>query len=1258
MLGFQCDMEGCPNTVAQTLGGVQMWHDERTWPGLFKISGEPIPGPNDEVTIDDDRHVVVDRDTAKIRKLVIKGALTILPPIRKDSYCQSNGNDVCPINKPCRKEQNPSMLTCKEYEVSWGNATANGAEGDMCAAGWKDCANHTSSITLKAHAIEVHGALNIGTSRHFPIRAKVNVQLHGPGSCPPTNPGCGEGSGWPGITMRNGIDLNNKLIGVIGEMNMHGVTPKCAFPQLAQTANPTDTAITVLCAEAAREWGVGDVIEVTASDYPSAANQNTTKAEIRTIAGVQADGNRVRIDLDQPLKHRHYSGLVLVGNQEVPFRSHVALVSRNVKFYSEESAGFVEGKGGVDHGAQITVLDNEGGSKIGVGAFSGIMFKDTGKHAYQRPSLYFFGGYPRDFSKSFVHGCSFLYGGFEGIKINGPANIKITKNYVSRMYGAAVHVFMGKDIVIEDNLGSTMWRHPDEAVRAYGHVYWPRALFQVYQSISDTTATHNKDHQVKSLKRNIATGAWDSGFILRAPLCGATATATAEQNRLPTAAEDANVAYGNLIGFHIKRSCMQDGGGPGACKHRQCVLFQHATAWKNSHAGVIWYDMPSSLKLKHITTSDNHIGVTGHFHRQQGDMDLQWSLEYSTILGTTDISDCTASLHGKSARFKDHYNTTASSVAGNAFRHIGIMTPIITNRGFSCEDGPNIPDGVCQFFKSSIPDRQCAMPWDQRYGIRGSRYAKYSVETLKIGFFHHKAETYTPPGGSVATPVGRCSRNSIAITYNPTGRDYNPSVSFRGVTWVGYNRASIRRRGRRLGEDPRWNAEEVSPLQKFRDDSDPKNVWKKLDRYLQEREVSKRFLAENTPSTDGRFYLSYFGGAGEDRSCSLGSQCDGMFHFWLEDLDGTLTGKNVASGRASVLPEVSALTVQSKCTDPARGSYVCENLQMALLNWESNDHDCCGWDRRELGNFAITRKSDSRTTISKHMYDDVACPRGCEFGNSFYPMAVAVNDGYTLIIPSSMPQKQKLHFFSSDATEFVVVKLYFSSPLKVRPYINGEVITELSVGGDLLSKQVPITAFGADAACTKASPCADGLVLKSETLLPHGAHVQNPQEKYFTIVLRGNCGSVPHTYGAASPKGAVSTNSWNCVKQGFFLQTVAVVQIDMKISMDINAWEQAAETNKLNFRTSIATLLGIDIGRIKIVQVTAGSVNIKYDLEEDKPVLAADEVEDKPQESLGSKAPLANVPAEMMLADAQASGMNLRPSPSYIKCSPSSQDFM
>jgi len=1340
-IAFQCPVEGCPIAPAQTSATAQLWHNPDTWP-----DGK-VPEPNSVVTVDEFKSVILTAETAPVRRLTVLGKLTFMPPLLQNDYCMdgSSGNFHCPVEKPCRKNDSPSMLTCREYETFFNstnrmnNFFPDSGIKDMCADGWTDCANHTTVQTLRVHTIQLHGQLFVG-SKPYPYMGNAEILMHGPESCPPLNEECrqiyGEhGEGWPGITMRNGIDMNNKVIGVLGELQMHGKPLSCPWTTLAKTANPTDNHIFVDCLAAATEWKVGMEIEITPSEYPYSAPEIKTQAEVLRITSlsVVTDGmtfenqQAVRIGVETLVKKRHFAGKIQAGNEQIWFKAHVALLDRNVKIQSAETVDYKDNSNsklreqGYDHdfnhGAGVTVIDNEDGSITGVASLSSVYFRQTGKMMYQIPSLYFFSGDGRDFSASAVEGCSFFISGFEAVKIAGPANLRVRRNFMSRLHGPAVHVFRGKDTIIEENLGSTMWRHIDERLRTIDSVYWPRAMFQTYDS--------HYDGSVAILQKNVASGSWDHGFIFRPPACGNTAQRNVYGAGLPDRQSSRNHAYGNLVGFHIRRGCDRDGGGPKACAGTgyECVTAEYLSAWKNAHIGITWADQPSNLRIRKVTVADNHIGITGHFHRQERDSNLEFTLEYSDVLGTTDISTCSDSLDGKSARASDLYQITTPSVVGRAFRHVGIMAPLVTNRGFTCEDGPNIPDSQCMKPKALIPDRTCAMPWENRYGIRGSRYGKFLVDTIKIGFFHHKDARLHD------TPVGKCGRNSVAITYNPTSRDYNPSMDFRGVTWVGHNQPNVQRRLKIVssdvdlvgGEAGRENDHYVKQL----DYSNAGNIWHKLDDYffpkttaatarnlLLDEEAEKalndaqmscggsgqcalqkqllldadqrklsspwrrlfetrkfssvtgpselvsaqsRALVEFAPPpkkrrrlaaapedhgvADGRFYLSYFRGKGSsDTSCDYPG-CPGMFHFWLSDLDGTLTGKQVANpaGRATVLPDVSALTDATKCTDPAKGSYVCQNMQMALLNWDSADHDCCGWDRRELGQFAITRKTDGRVTAGQHMFDHLDCPRGCEFGHSFYPMAVEVKNEYQLVIPASMPEESFLHFFSFINTEWVVVKIYMMSPLKIRPYIDGEAIDDLTVGGDKLSKQVPIHAFGAADTCTRASPCAGSVAASAETAFPHGAHVQNPQEKFFTIVMRGLGGTVAHTYN-----GRTQTNSAVITKRGIFLQRIAVLQVDMTMSMDITAWEANAAANELSFRNSIATLLGIPLGRIKVVDVKAGSVKINYEVEEDKPVLSSTAVESKetPADSVSSQAPLANVPASILLADAIASGLN------------------
>ena len=50
-----------------------------------------------------------------------------------------------------------------------------------------------------------------------------------------------------------------------------------------------------------------------------------------------------------------------------------------------------------------------------------------------------------------------------------------------------------------------------------------------------------------------------------------------------------------------------------------------------------------------------------------------------------------------------------------------------------------------------------------------SGYAEFEIDTISLGYFEH-------------SKTNAChDMNSIAVTYNPTGRDYNPNPELQGA---------------------------------------------------------------------------------------------------------------------------------------------------------------------------------------------------------------------------------------------------------------------------------------------------------------------------------------------------------------------------------------------------------------------------------------------------------------------------------------------
>ncbi|CAE7221614.1 unnamed protein product, partial [Symbiodinium necroappetens] len=139
-------------------------------------------------------------------------------------------------------------------------------------------------------------------------------------------------------------------------------------------------------------------------------------------------------------------------------------------------------------------------------------------------------------------------------------------------------------------------------------------------------------------------------------------------------------------------------------------------AWKNAHVGILFVDQPANMEVSDVQLFDNHIGITGTFHRKMGDMLHSFTMRDSKVYGSTALSNCNASLQCLAVGPGEASPSGCGSLPGPDVRRVGILLPIITNRGKTCEDGPVLR--ACPL--ANLPDRNCALPWESRYGTRGS----------------------------------------------------------------------------------------------------------------------------------------------------------------------------------------------------------------------------------------------------------------------------------------------------------------------------------------------------------------------------------------------------------------------------------------------------------------------------------------------------------------------------------------------------------
>ena len=221
-----------------------------------------------------------------------------------------------------------------------------------------------TDITLSANYILLRGGtLEIGTEEE-PFTNKVHLTLHG-------HP--------------KSIDLptfGSKVIACYEcRMEIHG-TPQVAWTQLAATAMPGDTEITV---QEAVAWPIDSKIVIATTDFESPWSSHT---EIATVAAVLDNGKRLQLkDIrvcpefgfsGNPTKCRQSSNLSYphLGEEKtfdgipVQFRAEVALLSRNI---------VIEG----DHDEALCPMAetaDDGVTKLSCNQFGGQMFFHSPGH--------------------------------------------------------------------------------------------------------------------------------------------------------------------------------------------------------------------------------------------------------------------------------------------------------------------------------------------------------------------------------------------------------------------------------------------------------------------------------------------------------------------------------------------------------------------------------------------------------------------------------------------------------------------------------------------------------------------------------------------------------------------------------------------------------------------------------------------------------------------------------------------------------------
>jgi len=269
--------------------------------------------------------------------------------------------------------------------------------------------------TFDSYYIFVHkGSMEVGTEE-FPYTSKIVFTMYGDLYSPyiPT--------------------YGNKVIGVRkGVLDMHGAERTPTWTQMASTAAPGDTQITL---DQEVDWTVGDHIAIAPSSY------ERTEYEKRHIVKVdKSNPQKPVFTLDKPLEFNHFAGIEFFGNTGIDMRTEVGLLTRSVVL-----RGDPETSGPNQYGANIFIHST--GDDSVIARLANIELTQVGQ-AFKvgRYAIHFhmIGAVHR----SYCRGVAIHEGFNRAFTIHGTHNLRLHFNVVVHVKG---HNFFIEDAVEQFN---------------------------------------------------------------------------------------------------------------------------------------------------------------------------------------------------------------------------------------------------------------------------------------------------------------------------------------------------------------------------------------------------------------------------------------------------------------------------------------------------------------------------------------------------------------------------------------------------------------------------------------------------------------------------------------------------------------------------------------------------------------------------------------------------------------------------------------
>ncbi|TKC41541.1 hypothetical protein EI555_014575, partial [Monodon monoceros] len=414
-------------------------------------------------------------------------------------------------------------------------------------------------VVLNATYILLQGGRLIGGWEDNPFKGELQIVLRGNHSTPE----------W---ALPEGPNQGSKVLGVFGELDLHGIPRSIYKTKLSDTA---EAGSKVLSLTDAVDWQEGEEIVITTTSY------DFHQTEIRSIVKILHE-HKILI-LNDTLSYTHFAERYLVPEtgQSYTLAADVGILNRNIKILGEDYPGWLK----ESFGARVLVssftenmVTFKGNARI-----SNVEFYHSGQEGFRdstdpRYAVTFLNlGQIQERGSSYIQGCAFHSGFSPAVGVFGTDGLDIDDNVIHFTVGEGMRIWGDANRVRGNLVTLSVWPGTYQNRKDLSSTLWHAAI-----EINRGTNT--------VLQNNVVAGFGRAGYRINGEPCSSQSYSLEKWFD--------NEAHGGLFGIYMNQD-----GLPG------CSLIQGFTIWACWDYG-IYFQTTESVRIYNVTLVDNGMAIS------------------------------------------------------------------------------------------------------------------------------------------------------------------------------------------------------------------------------------------------------------------------------------------------------------------------------------------------------------------------------------------------------------------------------------------------------------------------------------------------------------------------------------------------------------------------------------------------------------------------------------------------------------------------